>query len=936
MLMRYFPHDYVDLWDKITYTSGVLGKNIAHGLITVLILFYCVQSLDLNFSFLLSSYLTSLVCESLFALLLGMAFDNSKNQLGKYKQWLTIGTCSSLAFSALFLLIPRVIQHVVEAYLAFVFIIINCSFLFIQLPYLALISSFSSNSHTRNLTATIPSVGNFLGRQFIFIGILVLLTPFKAIEHNLNTYLVLLGIAATILMVSQGSFIYCIRRHQSKWHEKTHSPATTSPSYTSTLGSNKAYAEFSNVHVSSKDVREMSAAEAYQALQNTQDDISQSYALSHTYAQAMAQKTQAKTQILDNKYSANQSYNINSQEHDTPSISVAAAAGVTDVVDVTNTDKANESNKVDTSNQVDAASKSGTSAGSIDSSATNSSVKSAVNSGSATNFDASDASNGSDGSAVSNSYAGSNGTYVSAVTDSYAGSDKFDGSNASTSNDAPAADISTNLTTVFTNNSTTNSTSNISSDSSSTSEQNVNATKANAAENASNTNRYQSFSRYNNLQSYSHLEPRYNNNNPAVLQAGYGELTSENQRQNLTLKQVVQVFIHNDQLMIMFIIGILQYANFSMMTSLLSSFFIENKFANNAFTAFVLIMGAVCQLVSMLYFPQLAKGSRRTRVFINASICTSIVFILHSLLPGLHIPMLQYFLPFLYFILNFSMGLSKVAMTTMVADTVDYGEFKLSLRTDAVVFAYFSSAYRVGTLISFSIFFADDMEHILTPSVENLMPLPIEMTIDISLICVMVAVALLLYKWFYKLNGAFYRNVLNNLQFLRQNQRAYDSNLSIQKHFMLRYSLDANAMLIKLKAKNESELIQAMVQKLSEVNAITSEHDYMCDLKARLAIGPCGIAEGIAIPHTKSSAVKRATVVVATLDTPIDLGALDGQNCDLIFLLASPDDGVTHMNLLGRLSLLLNEPGFADRLRTSGSPTELFERLVKCEKNIVN
>ena len=76
-------------------------------------------------------------------------------------------------------------------------------------------------------------------------------------------------------------------------------------------------------------------------------------------------------------------------------------------------------------------------------------------------------------------------------------------------------------------------------------------------------------------------------------------------------------------------------------------------------------------------------------------------------------------------------------------------------------------------------------------------------------------------------------------------------------------------------------------------------------------------------------------MVVATLDTPIDLGSLDGRKSDLIFLLASPDDGETHLKLLGRLSLLLNEPGFADKLRDCGSTTEIFERLVQCEKHVV-
>lgn len=99
-------------------------------------------------------------------------------------------------------------------------------------------------------------------------------------------------------------------------------------------------------------------------------------------------------------------------------------------------------------------------------------------------------------------------------------------------------------------------------------------------------------------------------------------------------------------------------------------------------------------------------------------------------------------------------------------------------------------------------------------------------------------------------------------------------------------------------------------------------------------MNPAGIAHGIAIPHTRGSFVRRSALAVAHLSTPIDCGAADGKPCDLIFLIAAPDDGRSHISLLGNLSLMLSEPGFADKLRKSTSPEEINTRLITCEKQL--
>ena len=75
--------------------------------------------------------------------------------------------------------------------------------------------------------------------------------------------------------------------------------------------------------------------------------------------------------------------------------------------------------------------------------------------------------------------------------------------------------------------------------------------------------------------------------------------------------------------------------------------------------------------------------------------------------------------------------------------------------------------------------------------------------------------------------------------------------------------------------------------------------------------------------------MKRPAIAIAVLEKPLDLGSFDGKKCDLIFLIASPDDGQTHLNLLGRLSLVLNEQGFADSLRHAGTAREVVTRIAR-------
>ena len=110
--------------------------------------------------------------------------------------------------------------------------------------------------------------------------------------------------------------------------------------------------------------------------------------------------------------------------------------------------------------------------------------------------------------------------------------------------------------------------------------------------------------------------------------------------------------------------------------------------------------------------------------------------------------------------------------------------------------------------------------------------------------------------------------------------------------------------------------------------------EYLKEIKNKMEKFPAGIAEGIAIPHAIGDFANRPAVAVATLNKPLDFGAADGQKCDLVFMIASPDEANAYISLLGQLSVILNNKKLCDRLRRASESGELIDRIMQCEKHL--
>lgn len=91
---------------------------------------------------------------------------------------------------------------------------------------------------------------------------------------------------------------------------------------------------------------------------------------------------------------------------------------------------------------------------------------------------------------------------------------------------------------------------------------------------------------------------------------------------------------------------------------------------------------------------------------------------------------------------------------------------------------------------------------------------------------------------------------------------------------------------------------------------------------AREAQSATGLPGGIAIPHCRSAAVRRASIAFARLRPGVDFGAGDGP-ADLVFLIAAPEGaGSEHLTMLSALARALVRPEFVASLRAAATPAE--------------
>ena len=238
-------------------------------------------------------------------------------------------------------------------------------------------------------------------------------------------------------------------------------------------------------------------------------------------------------------------------------------------------------------------------------------------------------------------------------------------------------------------------------------------------------------------------------------------------KRDIKLSEVLNFLKENDQLLIIIFMTILQQIAVFLWTGM-NIYFFKYVVCHEEWFSIFGIVNFIVGSIGLIAFPSLANKFSRKVVYILSS-----VFLVLGLLGMFFTGSDENANIWLFFSMVgfFCLGnaLAGVTTTVMLADTVEYGEYKSGIRSEAVVFSVQTFTVKFGSAIAG---FIGAMVLSLVGYVPNAVQTP-ETVLGLRVMmfimsALLIMVILCLYLKFYKLNGSFYFNILKELSKRRE------------------------------------------------------------------------------------------------------------------------------------------------------------------------
>lgn len=263
-----------------------------------------------------------------------------------------------------------------------------------------------------------------------------------------------------------------------------------------------------------------------------------------------------------------------------------------------------------------------------------------------------------------------------------------------------------------------------------------------------------------------------------------------NPKQDKTpFKDILKIIFKNDQLVVI-IISILLFNIGYFITTALGIYFFEYDFQKYGGVEFTIFSGilAVSQLTALSLFPILTKKFTRKRLFTYSIIMVTIGYLLFMSV-GYVLPQNMIFIGIAGLVLFFGQGIIQVLVLVMLADTIEYGQWKLKTRNESVVFSInpfvtkLASAFQ-AFVVTWTLGLSGLNRSVINPLTEakRLNPdmtteearamiagsITPQMILDLRLSMIVIPLILIflsyfIYRRFYKIDTAFYKQITDEL-----------------------------------------------------------------------------------------------------------------------------------------------------------------------------
>lgn len=131
-----------------------------------------------------------------------------------------------------------------------------------------------------------------------------------------------------------------------------------------------------------------------------------------------------------------------------------------------------------------------------------------------------------------------------------------------------------------------------------------------------------------------------------------------------------------------------------------------------------------------------------------------------------------------------------------------------------------------------------------------------------------------------------------------------------------------------LAGRNKTDVISELADVVARNHRNVELDRLIVALEERERLNSTALGEGVAIPHGKLPGLSGVIAAFGRSRAGVDFHSLDGKPTHLFFLLVAPEDSAgAHLKALARISRLLKDAAFRQRLMDAPDQHALFETI---------
>lgn len=137
--------------------------------------------------------------------------------------------------------------------------------------------------------------------------------------------------------------------------------------------------------------------------------------------------------------------------------------------------------------------------------------------------------------------------------------------------------------------------------------------------------------------------------------------------------------------------------------------------------------------------------------------------------------------------------------------------------------------------------------------------------------------------------------------------------------------LDEASIIPDLRSISKKGILEELSNALVQRGKLPDRDKVVEVLLEREKLGSTGIGDGIAIPHGKMKEIKGLVTSFGRSIQGVNFESIDNKPAHLFFLLIAPENSAgIHLKALARISRLLKDPSFRNRLMEAKDRHDLF------------